>query len=250
MKFTVVTACLNRCDTIEACVQSVLRQQHVEVEHIVVDGASTDGTLEVLERYREQLPKTVSGPDSGIYDAFNRGLALAEGDVVGFLGADDELAHDHVLEHVAAAMAEHDADLCHGDLVYVRPDNADHVVRYWRSRPFTPNALLWGWMTAHPATYIRRGVLQELGGFNADFRIAADYELMLRCFSSAKVTPCHLPEVLARMGVGGISNRGLANLLRKSFEDYRAWRLNRLGVFAGLFALAMKNISKLPQFFR
>lgn len=211
----------------------------------MIDGASTDGTLQVLQRYRDRIAVLVSERDSGIYDALNKGLAQATGDVIGFLHADDLLADSGVLTRIAAAFAA-GADGVYGDLLYVNKQDPSQIVRYWRSRIFTPDLPAKGWMPAHPTLYLRRSVYGKLGRFDTGFRIAADYDFMLRVMRDQSLRLHYLPQVLVRMRVGGASNRSLGNLLRKSQEDWKALRKNGVG---GVWTLVRKNFSKLPQFF-
>ncbi len=244
MKISVITAVWNNCETVAQALESILAQTYTNVEMIVIDGASTDGTREVLERYRDKLAVLVSERDAGIYDALNKGIARATGDVIGFLHADDLLADSTVLARIAGAFSA-SVDGVYGDLLYVRKQNPTQTVRYWRSRPFTPDLCGKGWMPAHPTLYLRRAVYQRHGQFDTSYRIAADYDFMLRILK-AGTRVVYLPAVLVKMRVGGVSNRSLGNLLRKSREDLRALQQNRVG---GMWTLLRKNLSKLPQFF-
>lgn len=246
MKISVITAVRNNRDTIAAALDSVLAQTHPDVELVVIDGASTDGTLAVLQAYAPHLQVLISEPDGGIYDALNKGLANASGDVVGFLHADDLLADNGILAAIAAAFAANAVDGVYGDLQYVNKAQPQQIIRHWRSGAFRPSSLAWGWMPPHPTLYLRREVYQRFGLFDTSYRIAADYDFMLRILSSGAVEVQHLPEVLVRMRTGGASNRSLRNLWRKSCEDLRAIRRHRIG---GLGTLLAKNLSKLPQFF-
>lgn len=239
---SVITASYNRAATLGQALDSVAQQQGVRVEHIVIDGGSTDGSVELL-RAQPGIAKLVTEPDSGIYDALNKGLARATGEVVGFLHADDFFTHERVLERVAAAFADPAVEAVYGDLDYVTRD-ATRVIRRWRSGAYAPEKLAQGWMPPHPTLYLRRALYQRLGGFDTGFRIAADYEFMLRMFS-AGVRPAYLPEVLVKMRWGGESNRSLSRILRKSREDYAALRRHGVG---GLWTLCRKNLGKLGQF--
>lgn len=245
MKISVITAVRNGRATLADALDSALAQDHPDTELIVIDGASTDGTLEVIQRYARRLAHVVSEPDGGIYDALNKGLRLASGDAVGFLHADDRFAHAQVLSRIAAALADPGVDACYGDLLYISQDDPTRVVRYWRAGEFHPRRLGWGWMPPHPTFYARRVVYQRLGGFDSRYRIAADYDCLLRLLGGG-VACAYLPEVLIHMRLGGASNRSPRNLLEKSREDYQALRRNRIG---GLGALLAKNLRKLPQFF-
>lgn len=245
MKISVITAVRNGRATLADALDTALAQDHPDTELIVIDGASTDGTLEVIQRYARRLAHVVSEPDGGIYDALNKGLRLASGDAVGFLHADDRFAHARVLSRIAAALADPGVDACYGDLLYVRQDDPSRVVRYWRAGEYHPRRLGWGWMPPHPTYYARRAVYQRLGGFDSRYRIAADYDCLLRLLGGG-VACAYLPEVLIHMRLGGASNRSPRNLLEKSREDYQALRRNRIG---GLGTLLAKNLRKLPQFF-
>ena len=243
---SVITAVYNSASTVADALASVRGQSWGAVEHIVIDGASTDGSLPILQAHAAQLAVLVSEPDKGIYDALNKGIARATGDVVGFLHADDVFAGPDVLAHVAAAFADPAVDAVYGDLDYVRQSDVTRRVRRWRSGPFRPGSLAWGWMPPHPALYVRRGWYERIGGFDTRYRISADYDSILRLFSRPDFNAVYLPEVLVKMRLGGASNGSVKAVLRKSREDYDALRRNQMG---GLGALACKNISKLGQFF-
>jgi len=187
----------------------------------------------------------ISEPDDGIYDALNKGIRYATGDVIGFLHADDLFENDGVLGKVAAAFEDPNIDAVYGDLVYVRDDNVERIIRYWKSGRYDQAALSKGWMPPHPTFYVRRAVYERLGGFDRRYQIAADYDTVLRFLAVGKIRAVYIPEVLVRMRVGGVSNRSLRTILRKSTEDLRVLRTNRVG---GIGALIWKNFSKLPQF--
>lgn len=246
IKISIVTAVYNSCETVAAALDSALAQSDVNIELVVIDGGSTDGTLEVLRSYADRLDVLVSEPDCGIYDALNKGIRRVSGDVVGFLHSDDLFADAGVLSRIAAAFAEPAVEVVYGDLHYVRKDNPEQVVRYWRAGEFAGRRLGWGWMPPHPTLYVRRSVYEQIGLFDTSFRIAADYDFILRMLGRGGVGVHYIPEVLVKMRVGGASNRSLRNIVRKSREDLRALRRNGVG---GLGALAWKNLSKLPQFF-
>jgi glycosyltransferase len=246
MKISIITAVHNNRDTIAQALDSVLAQDHPNVELIVIDGGSTDGTLQVLQGYADRLAVLVSEPDRGIYDALNKGIARAGGEVVGFLHSDDLFADEAVLSRISSAFADPAVDAAYGDLLYVRKDDPSRVVRNWRADAFTPAKLARGWMPPHPTFYVRRAVYAALGGYDTSYRIAADYDCVLRLLGRGGVRTAYIPEVLVKMRVGGASNRSLKNILQKSREDYRALRTSGVG---GLGALAWKNLSKLPQFF-
>ncbi|TVQ86624.1 MAG: glycosyltransferase [Chromatiaceae bacterium] len=245
MRISVVTVTYNCAATLGDCLASVGGQSHAEREHIVIDGASTDGTLELLQAHQSGLAALVSEPDGGIYFALNKGIALASGEVVGLLHGDDLYADSQVLARVAAAFADPSTQAVYGDLVYVGRADTGRVIRYWRAGAFRRAQLAWGWMPPHPTLFLRRSVYARFGLFNTRYRIAADYDLMLRVLSGLTGGVQYLPTRLVRMRMGGVSNRSLGRIMLKSWEDYQALRANRVG---GLGALAWKNLSKLPQF--
>ena len=245
LQISVITAVLNRAQTLAESLQSVRDQSWQGIEHIVMDGGSTDGTLEVIDAHRTGIAKIVSGPDKGLYHALNKGISHATGDVVGFLHADDAYASPFALQRVAEAFEDPSVDAVYGDLVYVRKDDVTRIVRYWRAGQYQRNQLTQGWMPPHPTFYVRRDVYSRFGSFNTNYRIAADYENMLRILWRGRAKAAYIPEVLVRMRSGGMSNSSVINMLNKSREDYAALRENGIG---GLQTLLLKNVTKLPQF--
>ena len=243
-----ITATWNCADTIGDCLDSIAQQKWIRREHVVIDGASFDGTVAILQERRHQLAVLISEPDNGIYDALNKGIAHSSGDVVGFLHADDLYAHSEVLTHVAEAFGDPSVCAVYGDLQYVRQHNTTHVVRNWKSSQATSARLAWGWMPPHPTLYVRREWYQRIVGFDTSYRIAADYLSILQLFSQPGFRAVYLPEVLVTMRLGGASNRSLKAIVRKTREDWRALRQTKVGAFGGVGALIWKNLSKLTQF--
>ena len=246
MKISVITVAYNSAATIADTLRSVATQTHPDIEHIVIDGASTDDTLTVVKTHGKHVQVLVSEPDRGIYDAMNKGLALASGEYVGFLNADDMLAGPDVVATIARAAGAANTSVVFGDLLYVNKDRPSELVRYWRSGAFAPSRLRFGWMPPHPTLYVRTALVKALGPFDLRFRIAADYDLILRYFNHPGVGVAYLPQVLVKMRTGGASNHSLRALLNKSREDLFALRKNQVG---GLLTLVCKNARKLPQFF-
>lgn len=245
MKISVITAVFNSANTIGDALLSVREQDFPEIEHVVVDGASTDGTLQVIESHRRSIQKMVSEPDNGIYDALNKGIRYSTGDVVGFLHSDDLFATRHSLSLVAEAFMDPTVGAVYGDLVYVKKIDTSKVVRHWKAGAYNHNRLMNGWMPPHPTFYLRRHLYESLGLFNTNFRIAADYESILRILGRGGVHAAYIPEVLVKMRMGGTSNRSIRNIVMKTREDYAAMQLNDIG---GIRALLLKNMIKLPQF--
>lgn len=245
MKISVVTAVFNRRDTIVAAMNSVYEQTYPHVEHIIQDGGSQDGTLDLINERSGPATHLQSEPDDGIYDAINRGIRRATGDVIGLMHSDDHFASPHVLSKISKAFEDPEIDGVYGDLTYVSKGDPNRVIRYWRAGNYDMSRLRKGWMPPHPTLYLRREVFDHWGLYNTGFRIAADYDAMLRYLVKGRIRLAYIPEVLVCMRVGGESNRSLGRILRKSREDYHAIRRNRVG---GLGTLAMKNVSKLIQF--
>jgi glycosyltransferase len=246
VKITVVTVCFNSGATIGDTLRSVKAQAYPDIEHIVIDGDSTDATLAIVQREGDHVSRVVSEPDRGIYDAMNKGLRLATGEFVGFLNADDLLADPEAMARLAKVATDTTADAVFSDLAYVRPDNINAVLRYWKCGSFSRRRLQLGWMPPHPTFYVRRSLLPEIGEFDCSLQIAADYDFILRTLWRRDITTAHVPGVMVRMRTGGVSNRSLAMLWRKSGEDLLVLRRNGIG---GLPALVCKNLRKLPQFF-
>lgn len=248
MRLSVITVCLNARDTIEDALVSIHGQTQADKEHIVVDGASTDGTLDIVERHRAGIKTVISGKDPGLYYAMNKGIAAATGDYVGFLNSDDVYANPDVLAKVAKAAETHRVDAVHGDLLYVSAADTSKVIRYWKSKPHRPGAFEAGWHPAHPTLFVRTELLRELGGFDTSYRYHADFDLMVRLFIERRISSAYIPEVLVRMRTGGQSNRSIRNIYRGNLESYSIAR--QFGVARSPLWLARKLAFRVAQFFR
>jgi glycosyltransferase involved in cell wall biosynthesis len=248
MKVSIVTVSYNSARTIADCIDSVLSQNHPDIEYIVVDGASSDGTAEMVNRYGERISKFLSEPDQGIYDAMNKGLTLCTGDVIGILNSDDFYADDNVISDVVELLEKTNADSCYSDLLYVDREQTDEVVRTWISGEYHPNRFLKGWMPPHPTFFLRRKFYTKYGFFDLTFSTSADYELMLRMLFRHGLTSAYLNRVTIRMRAGGQSNITLHNRLKANREDRRAWKVN--GLKAPVYTLMLKPLSKLGQFLK
>jgi len=243
---SIITVVRNGADTIGRCLDS-LKEQHVPVEHIIIDGSSTDETMSIINREALPASKIVSEPDRGIYDAMNKGLTLATGDVVGTLNADDFYCHDKVLSRVAEVFKDPEVESCYGDLVCVDRETAGRVVRYWRGGPFDIKRFYWGWMPPHPTFFVRRSVYERFGGFRLDLGSAADYELTLRLLFKHRVSTRYLPEPLVMMRVGGVSNASLSNRVRANRLCKKAWKVNAMKPKP--WTIIAMPLSKIGQFF-
>jgi len=247
MKVSIITATYNSSETIVDTLKSLEQQSYPDIEYIIIDGASKDNTLEVVRQNCTRVSKIISEPDKGIYDALNKGIQAATGDVIGFLHSDDLFAYPDAVADIVATLEKNQSQAAYADLAYVSKDDTDKMVRLWTSGDYQRNKLLSGWMPPHPTFYMKRELYQSLGQFDLGYKIAADYDSLLRYLWSNKVSMSYLPKVLIKMRVGGASNRSLGNIYKKTCEDIQALKNNNL---FWPKAILIKNFSKIPQFFR
>jgi glycosyltransferase involved in cell wall biosynthesis len=243
---SIITVVRNCADHIGKCIQSLYNQNY-PVEHIIIDGCSTDDTMNIIRANATATAKIVSEPDRGIYHAMNKGLALATGDLVGTLNADDFYAHDKVLCKVAEKFADPTIQSCYGDLICVDPVDLSRVVRYWKAGAFHSRRFYWGWMPPHPTFFVRRSVYEQFGGFRLDLGSAADYELVLRFLLKHKVSALYIPEPLVIMRTGGVSNATWINRIRANRQCKEAWKVNDMRPMP--WTLIAMPLSKIGQFF-
>jgi glycosyltransferase len=246
MKVSVIVTVFNNASTIIDAIDSILLQDYSNIECIVIDAGSTDGTIEALNQNISKIDVFVSEADKGIYDGLNKGVAMATGDVIAFLHSDDVYADTKVVSDVVSQFQPKIQGV-YGDLVYTEIDNFNKVIRYWRSKPFASTLLNDGWMPPHPTLFLRRSVYEKYGSFDTSYSISGDYEFMLRILKEGVVVS-YVPRVLYKMRIGGKSNRGIVNLFNKSVEDLRAMRYH--GLRNPFYGLLYKNISKLIQLIR
>lgn len=242
---SVITVCYNSGATLERALQSVARQNWPKVEHILIDGASNDRTSEIIERFRPMLAKVVSEPDEGIYDAMNKGIDLANGDIICFLNADDQYTSEHVLSQVATQMRDYKLDALMGDAAFFNEQGTTRIVRRYRSDHFRPNRLAWGWMPAHPALFLSQNIVRRVGHFKINYRIAGDYEFIVRVFHGHTISYRHIPEVLVNMKIGGVSTNGWRSKVLLNQEVLRACRDN--GLRTNIFKILSKYPIKLME---
>ena len=224
MKISLVTVTWNSAATIADALASVNDQTHPDVEQIVVDGGSTDATLAIVRAQGRRVGTMLSEPDGGIYDAMNKGLKLATGDIVGLLNSDDFLASSDVLATIAAAFSDPSVDAVYGDLCYVRQHKTEQIVRYWRSGAFQSGSFAQGWAPPHPTLYLRRSIYDRLGGFDTSYSLAADIDLMIRFFEVERLRSKHIAKVFVRMRLGGATNKSVANVIKQNREIWRSLR--------------------------
>ncbi|NII24073.1 glycosyltransferase [Pseudoflavitalea sp. X16] len=245
MKITIITATYNSASTVRDTLESVSQQQYQPVEHIIVDGLSKDGTLDIVRTY-PHVARVVSEKDKGIYDAMNKGLQLATGEVVGILNSDDFYNDRDVLSQVMEAFKDPAVDVVYGDLQYVKQNDIQTVTRYWKSGKYKKRYFYYGWMPPHPTFFVRRNIYEAIGLFNTDLRSAADYEMMLRIMVRHNARAHYIPKVLVKMRAGGVSNASIKNRLRANQEDRKAWAMNELKPF--FFTTWLKPVRKVIQF--
>lgn len=247
MKISIITISYNSAATIEDTIKSVLGQTHQDIEYIIVDGASKDATLNIIKKYQTKIAKVVSESDKGIYDAMNKGISMATGEVVGILNSDDFYSNNEVLAKVAAAFSSPDITACYGDIIYIDRTNKEKIVRYWRAGVYRKYKLFSGWAPPHPAFFVRRSVYQQYGVFNCIFKIAADYELMLRFIKKAHLVMRYIPEQLVCMREGGYSAASISRRIAGWRELYQAWRVNKL--VPPPWLIITRPLSKVSQYF-
>lgn len=247
LKVTIITATFNSAATIETCMQSVLDQTYPHIEYLIIDGHSKDDTLDKVTALAEGHTsiKVISESDKGIYDALNKGIALATGDVIGFVHSDDMLSEDTIISKLVAAFFNYNVDGVYGNLHYVKTDDLGQVVRHWKSEPFQKRLLNRGWMPAHPTLFLKRQMYETHGDFNLDYTIAADYDFVLRIFKQPHLKFYYLDQVVTKMRVGGISNKNMKNLILKTKEDFNALRSH--GFKYVIKIVVLKNVLKIPQ---
>jgi glycosyltransferase len=247
LRVSVITVCYNNSQTIEETIKSVVSQDYKNMEYILVDGASTDGTLQIIDRYKKQLSTVVSEKDNGIYFAINKGIALATGDVVAILHADDFYADQTVISKVVNAFETVQSDTVYGDLQYVDRNETAKVIRNWKANDYSKDNFLKGWMPPHPSFFAKRSCYTRFGIFNTALTSSADYELMLRFLYKNNCSTSYIPEILVKMRAGGQSNKSIGNRIHANREDRKAWELN--GLNPHFLTFIRKPLSKLKQFF-
>lgn len=248
LKFSIVTVVFNNESYISDCLDSVSNQKYPNYEHIIIDGASTDGTLDIIKNHENGNTKVISEPDYGLYDAMNKGVQQSNGDIIGFLNSDDMLHDNSILETIVKVFSDNEIDSCYGDLVYVDKDDTDKVIRYWRTGEYNGNAFRKGWHPPHPTFYVKRSVFEKYGLFDTGYTIASDYALMLKLLEKERISTYYIPKVLVKMRVGGVSNTNLLNIFKANIECYRAWKDNGLNISPMI--LFRKPFSKILQYVR
>lgn len=247
MKVTLITVTYNSAQYLSDCIDSVITQTYKNIEHIIIDGLSTDGTLDIIERYEHHLAYWISEKDHGMYHAINKGIALATGDIIGTLNSDDTLASADVVQNLVSCFDQHQVDAVYGDLVYLDRHNNQKVLRKWKGSDYKRSRFLYGWMPAHPTFYIKRKLIEQLGGYATHYFSASDYEFMVRYLYHHRISARYLPLLMVKMRSGGQSNKDFGHRLRANRRDYLAMKKNKIPL--PFFISILKPLIKIPQFF-
>ena len=247
MKVSIVTVVWNNKETIKDAIDSVSNQTYQGVEYIIIDGASTDGTIDIIQSYGDKIDKFVSEPDKGLYDAMNKGIALATGDIVGILNSDDFYIDEFVIEKVIKEFDEKGVDSVYADLVFVNPKNLEKTVRYYDSSQFNPSRFAYGWTPAHPTFFVKKEIYDKYGVFRTDFKIAADFDILARFLYVHKISYSYMQEVLVKMRVGGVST-SFGSIWINNIEALKACKNN--GIKTNIFKILFKYPSKILGLFR
>jgi glycosyltransferase involved in cell wall biosynthesis len=248
MKVTLITATYNSARHLEDCILSVIRQNYPQIEHIIVDGGSTDGTIDIIKKYENRIAAWISEKDRGMYDAINKGMKMATGDVIGILNSDDMLDAEDVISAIVGAFREKQVDSLYGDLEYVDPVDTNKIYRIWKGKPYDRKLFHYGWMPAHPTFYFKRSLLEKYGGYENHYFTAADYEFMARYLYKYRISSYYLPKLLVKMRRGGQSNSSIYKRLRANRRDYLA--MKKSGIPFAFFVSILKPLSKIHQYYK
>ena len=248
MKISIITATFNSEFSIVDCINSVYNQSYDDVDHIIIDGKSTDQTVELINNNNNRVKLLISDLDNGIYDAMNKGIDLSNGDIIGILNSDDVYFNNDVLSKIAIFFKNNDAiDAVYGNLVYVKRNDINKIVRYWQSFDYNNNFFEYGNVPPHPTLFIRKSVYLKHGKFNTEFKLAADYEFMLRILKVKGINSIHLNFTMVKMRLGGATNKNIANVIKQNIEIYNAWKFNDLLMPFNFYAI--KFFKRITQYF-
>ena len=247
MIVTIVTAVKNGEATVLDTINSVKQQTYKNIEHVVIDSISTDNTLEIVKKNIKSFSKIISEPDTGIYDGLNKGFKNSIGEIIGILNADDFYADSKAIEEVVKEFTKKDINFLYADLEYVERKNHKKIFRKWISGTFELNKLSFGWMPPHPTIFFKKSLVEDMGGFSLEYLISSDYDFMLRYLLSPKMKVGYLPKTIIKMRNGGVSNKSIVNITKKSLEDYKIIKTHKIG---GVVTLLLKNLRKVPQLYQ
>ena len=247
MKVSIITVTYNSEKYLKDCIDSVIIQNYPDIEHIIVDGGSTDGTVDIIKSYGNKVSQWLSEKDSGMYDALNKGMKMATGEIIGILNSDDMLYSPNGIREIVKSFNDNQVDSVYGDLAYVEQEETRRVLRYWKGFQYKRLRFLFGWMPAHPTFYVRKEIIDQLGGYETHYFSACDYEFMLRYLYKHRISSYYLPKLVVKMREGGASNVTMARRLRANRRDYLAMKINEIPL--PLVVSVLKPLRKLPQFY-
>ena len=247
MKVSIITVSYNSESTIGDTIKSVISQTYKNIEYLIIDGNSVDNTLNIIKKYNSKIYKIVSENDNGIYDAMNKGINLATGDIIAILNSDDVYSNVNVINNVVEKFKQNSISCLYGDLVYTKKNDLNKITRFWKSGKYINNSFLYGWMPPHPTFFVKREIYLKYGYFRLNLSSAADYEIMLRIIHKNNERVFYFPEILIKMREGGVSNDNLLNRLRANKQDKIAWSINEIKPY--FFTLWLKPLRKIHQFF-
>lgn len=248
MKISIITVSYNSENFIESCINSIISQSYKDIEYIIIDGSSKDNTLNIIKKYSRYVSTVISEPDKGMYDAMNKGIMIAKGEIIGFLHSDDMYKNADVLSKVVNVFKNNPSiEACYADLIYVKKTNTSKVVRYWKSSKFIIGSFSKGWCPPHPTFFVRRSVYERYGNFNLKYPIVSDTELMMRLLEVHKIQTQYLNEIWIKMRLGGLSNKNFKSILNQNHDILQALRSHKLSNNMIIFAIN-KILSRLKQF--
>ncbi len=247
MKVSIITAVFNRKDTIQNCIESIQSQMYCDIEHVIVDGGSTDGTIEAVKASSYSDGLFLSEPDNGLYDAINKGIRKSSGSIIGLLHSDDVFSTETVISQVVSEFSDPDLDAVYADAIFFKSGNPNRIIRRYRSDRFSLKTLPWGWMPAHTTIFFRRRVFERYGVYKTDYKIASDMDFIARVFSSIEFKSKYIPHVWVNMSIGGVSTGGISNTIMLNREVLRALREN--GIKTNIFKLLSKYPLKILEYF-
>ena len=246
MKISILTCVLNNERFIDEAIKSFQKQSYENKEHVIIDGGSTDETVSIIKKLKNNSTIFISSNDNGIYDAINKGVNLASGDIIGILHSDDFYDNESVISQVIEVFKKTNSDLVYGDLVYVTK-NKNLNIRYWQAGLFLDENIRKGWMPPHPTVFVKKKIFEKIGNYNTDYRISSDYDFLIRALTNKEIKKQYIKKTLIKMRIGGTSNKSILNLFKKTFEDYKIIKKNKIG---GFLTLLNKNFLKIRQFYK
>ena len=248
LKISIITVSFNSAETIKETIESILIQDYNNIEYIIIDGGSSDETIDIVKSYSEKISYFISEKDNGIYDAMNKGIKAATGDIVGILNSDDFYPNSFVLSNVAKSFKKYNCDAVYGDLVYVKEKDTTQIKRYWQAGNYNTSKIKNGWMLPHPTFFVKKVMYDRHGLYNSDLKCAADYEMILKLLYKENISVHYIPMILVKMRMGGASNSTFLNRIRANKEDGLAWTKNQLN--KPMFVRIKKPLQKVIQFFK